>query len=129
MNVFSSFGEKAVNLIKEPNNVGIIKDADGIGYINEPSRGIDLELYIKVEHDIICDAKFKAFGCGATIASCSVVTELIKGLDVFKAAQISRQTITEALGGLPPSKTYCAVLGELLLKSSIEDYLAKNKKE
>ncbi len=129
MNVFSSFGEKALSFIKEPKNVGVIKDADGTGYINEPSRGVDLELYIKVEQDIIRGAKFKAFGCGATIASCSIVTELIKGKDVFEAAKITREQITEALGGLPPDKGYCAALGQLLVKSAVEDYLVKHRKE
>lgn len=128
MTPFQSFNDKVINHFKEPRNVGVIKNADGIGYIGELSRGIDIELYIKVEDSIITEAKFKAFGCSTTIAACSVVTGLVKGKSVTEATKISAKTITEASGGLPPSKKYCAVLGQELIRLAIEDYLVKKKK-
>jgi nitrogen fixation NifU-like protein len=88
-----------------------------------------MELYIKVNGGVIVDAKFKTFGCGAAIATSSMVTELVKGKSVEEALKISNRAVAEALGGLPPIKMHCSVLAEEALKSAIDDYLNNAKKE
>ena len=87
-----------------------------------------MELYIKVKDNIIVDAKFKTFGCGAAIATSSMVTELVKGKTVDEALEISNRAVAEALGGLPPIKMHCSILAENALKSAIEDYIKKRNK-
>ena len=87
-----------------------------------------MELYIKVRDNIIVDAKFKTFGCGAAIATSSMVTELVKGKTVSDALKISNRAVAEALGGLPPIKMHCSLLAEQALKSAIDDYFKKHPK-
>ena len=116
-----------------PHNIGEIPDADGIGNIGNPVCGDILRLYIKVGknengEDIITDAKFKTFGCGAAIATSSMVTDLVIGKTVEEALKISNKAVAEALGGLPPIKMHCSMLAEEALKSAINDYLSKKKK-
>jgi nitrogen fixation NifU-like protein len=123
-----SLSDKLLKHFRDPRNVGIIKNADGIGYVADPSWGIDMELYIKVEDGIITDAKFRTFGCSALIATSSIITEMMKGRSTQEALNISDQAIAEALEGLPSPKRHCAVLGQELIRSSIEDYLTKNKR-
>ena len=110
-----------------PRNVGEIENADGIGNVGNPVCGDILRLYIKVEDRKIVDAKFKTFGCGADIATSSMVTELVKGRTVDEALKISNRAVAEALGGLPKIKMHCSVLAEEALKSAIEDYQKKLK--
>lgn len=102
-------------------------------YVSEAATlhncGDIMELYIKVENDIITDAKFKTFGCGAAIATSSMVTELVKGKTVKEALEVSNRAVAEALGGLPPIKMHCSVLAESALKSAIEDYLKRSGKK
>ena len=86
-----------------------------------------MELYIKVEDNTIVDAKFKTFGCGAAIATSSMVTELVKGKSIDEALAISNKAVAEALGGLPPIKMHCSILAEEALRSAIEDYFKKNE--
>ena len=105
-----------------PRNVGEIPDADGIGRVGNPVCGDMMELYIRVKEGRIIDAKFKTFGCGAAIATSSIVTEMIKGKTIEKAFKISNKTVTEALRGLPEHKLHCSVLAEQALKAAIEDY-------
>ena len=112
---------------KNPRNVGEIPDADGIGNVGNPVCGDIMRLYIKVEDDKIVDAKFKTFGCGAAIATSSMVTEIVKGKSIDEALQISNKAVAEALGGLPRIKMHCSVLAEEALKSAIDDYLKKKK--
>jgi nitrogen fixation NifU-like protein len=128
MTASGSFSDKVIRHFREPENVGTIKNADGIGYVLDTSWGSDLELYIRVENGIIIDAKFKAYGCSTSIAACSVVTELIKGKGVEEALRISEQAVDEALGGLPVSKQRYAALGQELIKLAIEDYRNKGKR-
>jgi nitrogen fixation NifU-like protein len=128
MTTLWSFSDKLLKHFREPENVGVIKNADGIGYVGDSSWGIDMELYIKVEDGIIVDAKFRTFGCGASIATSSAITEIIIGKRTTEALNISAQAITEALGGLLPSKKHCAVLGQELIRSAINDYLTKNNR-
>ncbi len=121
------YSEKVMEHFKNPRNVGEMKDPDGIGHVGNPICGDIMELYIKVKDNIIIDAKFKTLGCGAAIATSSMVTELVKGKTVDEALKISNQAVAEALGGLPPIKMHCSLLAEEALKSAINDYLAKSK--
>jgi len=121
----SQYSEKVMDHFNHPRNVGQIENADGIGKVGNPVCGDVMNLYIKVENDIITDAKFKTFGCGAAIATSSMVTELVKGKTVEEAMSLSNRAVAEALGGLPPIKMHCSVLAEDALKSAIEDYFRK----
>jgi nitrogen fixation NifU-like protein len=107
---------------RNPRNVGEIENPDGIGHVGNPVCGDIMELYIKVDNSTITDAKFKTFGCGAAIATSSMVTELVKGKSISDALRISNRAVAEALGGLPPTKIHCSVLAEEALKSAIDDY-------
>ena len=124
----TQYSEKVMEHFKNPRNVGEIPDADGIGNVGNPVCGDIMRLYIKVEDDKIVDAKFKTFGCGAAIATSSMVTEIVKGKSIDEALQISNKAVAEALGGLPRIKMHCSVLAEEALKSAIDDYLKKKKK-
>lgn len=121
------YSEKVMEHFRNPRNVGEIKDPDGVGHVGNAVCGDIMELYIKVKDNIIVDAKFKTFGCGAAIATSSMVTELVKGKSVDEALRISNRAVAEALGGLPSIKMHCSVLAEDALKSAIEDYLKKKK--
>ena len=123
--VWSLYGEKVMDHFKNPRNVGEIEEPDGIGHVGNPICGDVMELYIKVKDDIIVDAKFKTFGCGAAIATSSMVTELVKGKSIKEALAVSNRAVAEALGGLPPIKMHCSVLAQEALRSAIDDYLKK----
>jgi len=125
----SQYSEKVMEHFKNPRNVGEIPDADGIGNVGNPICGDIMRLYIKVENDVIVDAKFKTFGCGAAISTSSMVTELVKGKTVDEALKISNRAVAEALGGLPKIKMHCSVLAEEALKSAIDDYLKKKERK
>ena len=125
----SQYSEKVIKHFKNPRNVGMIKDPDGIGYVGDPSWGIEMELYITVKDGAIVNARFKTFGCGAAIATSSMVTEMVKGKSIEEALNISDQAVAEALDGLPPPKSHCAVLGQELIRAAIEDYLMKKRKD
>ena len=112
---------------RNPRNVGEIESPDGVGHVGNPVCGDIMELYIKVNDGIIVDAKFKTFGCGAAIATSSIVTEMVKGKSIKKALKISNKAVAEALDGLPAVKMHCSVLAEEALKSAIEDYLEHQK--
>lgn len=118
----SRYSEQVMEHFKNPRNVGEIEDPDGIGHVGNPVCGDIMELYIKVNGNTIIDAKFKTFGCGAAIATSSMVTEMVIGKTVEEALEISNRAVAEALGGLPPIKMHCSVLAEEALKSAIEDY-------
>lgn len=129
--VWSHYSEKVMEHFRNPRNVGEMENPDGVGHVGNPICGDIMELYIKVKENIIVDAKFKTFGCGAAIATSSMVTEIVKGKSIEEALEISNRTVAEALGGLPPVKMHCSVLAEEALKSAIDDYLdnSKNKEE
>ena len=122
------YSEKVMEHFKNPKNVGEMKDPSGTGHVGNPVCGDIMELYIKVKDNIIVDAKFKTFGCGAAIATSSMVTEIVRGKSVEEALKISNRAVAEALGGLPPVKMHCSVLAEEALKSAIEDYLKKKNR-
>ena len=121
------YSEKVMEHFRNPRNVGEMENPDGTGHVGNPVCGDIMELYIKVKDNIITDAKFKTFGCGAAIATSSMVTELVKGKSIDEALKISNRVVAEALGGLPAIKMHCSVLAEEALKSAIEDYLSKSR--
>jgi len=116
------YSEQVMEHFRNPRNVGEIKDADGVGKVGNPVCGDIMELSIKVKDGRIDDAKFRTFGCGAAIATSSMVTELVKGKTIEEALEVSNKAVVEALGGLPPVKMHCSVLAEQALRSAIEDY-------
>jgi len=119
------YSAKVMEHFQNPRNVGEIENADGVGEIGNPVCGDIMTLYIKVKDDRIVDAKFKTFGCGAAIATSSMVTELVKGKTLAEAEKISRNTVAEALDGLPPIKMHCSNLAADALHKAIEDYKKK----
>jgi len=122
------YSEKVMEHFRNPHNVGEIPDASGIGNVGNPVCGDIMRLYIKVdEKEVITDAKFKTFGCGAAIATSSMVTDLVKGKTIPEALKVSNHAVAEALGGLPKVKMHCSVLAEQALRSAIDDYIAKKK--
>jgi len=123
------YSQKVMEHFMHPRNVGEIENPDGVGHVGNPICGDIMELYIKVKDNIIVDAKFKTFGCGAAIATSSMVTEIVKGKSIEQALKISNKTVAEALDGLPPVKMHCSMLAEDALKLAIEDYLKKRKKD
>jgi len=123
------YSEQVMEHFRNPRNVGVIPNADGTGHVGNPTCGDIMEMYIKVENNVITDAKFKTFGCGAAIATSSMVTELVKGKTVEEALKISNKAVAEALGGLPPIKMHCSVLAENALRSAINDYMKKKEKK
>jgi len=121
------YSAKVMEHFQNPRNVGEIEDADGVGQVGNPVCGDIMALYIKVKDDRIVDAKFKTFGCGAAIATSSMVTELVKGKTLNEAERISRNTVAEALDGLPPIKMHCSNLAADALHKAIEDYKKRAK--
>lgn len=111
-----------------PRNVGEIENASGIGEVGNAKCGDIMRIYLEVENDIIMDVKFKTFGCGAAIATSSMVTELVKGKSLDEALKISNQAVAEALGGLPPAKMHCSNLAADALHEAIKDYINKKGK-
>lgn len=120
------YSEKVLDHFRNPRNMGEMENPDGIGKVGNPVCGDMMELYIKVENSTITDAKFMTFGCGAAIATSSMVTELVKGKTLEEALKISNATVAEALDGLPPVKMHCSVLAEDALRGAIDDYRKKH---
>jgi nitrogen fixation protein NifU and related proteins len=112
-----------------PRNVGEIEDADGVGQIGNPVCGDVMRITIAVSDDRIADIKFKTFGCGAAVATSSMVTEMVMGKSLGEAADISNKTVAEALGGLPPNKMHCSNLAADALHLAIQDYLVRVGRE
>jgi len=110
-----------------PRNMGDMENPSAVGNVGNPTCGDVMRLYLKIEGDIIVDAKFKTFGCGAAIASSSMLTELLKGKKIADALQISNQAVADALDGLPPVKIHCSVMAEEALKAALVDWEAKKK--
>ncbi|GAQ25372.1 iron-sulfur cluster assembly scaffold protein [Tepidanaerobacter syntrophicus] len=116
------YNEKVMDHFSNPRNVGEISDADGVGTVGNPVCGDIMQIYIKVKDNVIEDIKFKTFGCGAAIATSSMVTEMVKGKTIDEALKISNKQVAEALGGLPPVKMHCSNLAADALKEAINDY-------
>jgi len=125
----SQYSEKVMDHFAHPRNVGEMENPDGVGKVGNPVCGDIMNLYLRVKDGVITDATFKTFGCGAAIATSSMVTELVKGKTVKDALAISNRAVAEALGGLPPIKMHCSVLAEEALKAAIDDYMARQEKK
>ena len=120
------YSEKVMDHCENPRNVGKLADADGIGEVGNAKCGDIMRIYIKVEDNIITDCKFNTFGCGSTIATSSMATEMIKGKPLEEALQLSNKAVVEALDGLPVQKIHCSVLAEEAVRAAIIDYYEKN---
>jgi nitrogen fixation NifU-like protein len=120
------YSQKVMEHFRNPKNVGEIPDADGIGKVGNPVCGDLMWIYIKVKDNRLEDVKFKTFGCGAAIATSSMVTEMAKGKTIEEALKISRQDVADSLDGLPPIKMHCSNLASDGLKAAILDYMKKN---
>ena len=120
------YSEKVMDHFRNPRNVGVIEDADGIGEVGNAKCGDIMKIYLKIENDIILDVKFETFGCGSAIASSSMATELIKGKPVSEALTLTNKAVVEALDGLPTHKIHCSVLAEEAIKLALKDYYEKN---
>lgn len=116
------YSEKVMDHFSNPRNVGEIDSADGTGTVGNPACGDIMKLTIKVDGGVISDVKFKTFGCGAAIATSSMVTELVKGKSLDEAEKVSNKSVAEALDGLPPVKMHCSNLAADALHAAIEDF-------
>ena len=123
------YSDKVMDHFRNPRNVGVIEDANGIGEVGNTMCGDIMKIYLKINDDeIIEDVKFETFGCGSAIASSSMATELIKGKPVSEALELTNKAVAEALDGLPAHKMHCSVLAEEAIQAALEDY-AKKKAE
>ncbi len=120
------YSEKVFDHFRNPRNVGIIEDADGVGEVGNPVCGDIMKIYLKIDGGVITDVKFETFGCGSAIASSSMATEMIKGKPVSEALKLTNKAVTEALDGLPAHKLHCSVLAEEAIKAAVKDYYDRN---
>ncbi|HOO23195.1 MAG TPA: Fe-S cluster assembly scaffold protein NifU [Clostridia bacterium] len=123
------YNKKIIETLANPKNVGDMPDADAVGTVGNASCGDIMQIFLKIENDVIVDARFKTFGCGAAIASSSVATELIKGKTLDEALKVTNADVVEILEGLPPQKIHCSVLAEEAIAEAIKDYRAKQKEQ
>ena len=125
------YSDKVMEHFSNPHNVGVIEDADGMGEVGNPTCGDIMKLTIKVDDatDTITDVKFQTLGCGAAIATSSIVTDMAMGMTLEEAAAMTKKQVADELGGLPPSKMHCSVLATDGLKVAIDDYLVAHGRE
>ncbi len=123
------YSEKVMDHFRNPRNVGVIEDADGVGEVGNAKCGDIMKMYLKIEDETITDVKFETLGCGSAIASSSMATEMIKGKPLAEAMQLTNKAVAEALDGLPDYKMHCSVLAEEAIKSAIEDYERRKRGE
>ncbi|MBR4770301.1 MAG: Fe-S cluster assembly scaffold protein NifU [Clostridia bacterium] len=123
------YSEKVMDHFRNPRNVGVIEDADGVGEVGNAKCGDIMKIYLKIENGIVEDVKFETFGCASAVASSSMATELIKGQPVSEALKLTNQAVAEALDGLPAYKMHCSVLAEEAIKNALEDYYKKHPEE
>ncbi|MBE6021927.1 MAG: Fe-S cluster assembly scaffold protein NifU [Cellulosilyticum sp.] len=120
------YSEKVMDHFMNPRNVGEIEDASGVGTVGNAKCGDIMKVYLQIEDNIIKDAKFKTFGCGAAVATSSMATELVIGKTIEEALKITNKSVAEALDGLPPVKMHCSLLAEESLHAALWDYAQKN---
>jgi len=120
------YSEKVMEHFMSPRNVGEMEDPSGVGTVGNASCGDIMRVYLKIENDVVIDASFKTFGCGAAVATSSMATEMVKGKTIKEALAITNKAVMEALDGLPAVKTHCSVLAEEALRSALWDYAQKN---
>ncbi len=116
------YNEIVMDHFMNPRNVGEIEDANAVGEAGSGQCGDSMTLYLKIEDDKIQDVKFMTFGCGAAIASSSMMTELLKGRSIDDALNLTNSEVLKALGGLPEAKIHCSIMAEEAVRSAIEDY-------
>ena len=116
------YSDIVMDHFRNPRNVGVIENADGVGEVGNAKCGDIMKIYLKIDGDTITDAKFETFGCGSAIASSSMATEMIKGQPVAQALQLTNKAVVEALDGLPAHKIHCPVLAEEAIKLALKDY-------
>ena len=116
------YSEKVMEHFLNPQNVGMIENADGVGEVGNAKCGDIMKMYLKIDNEVITDVKFETFGCASAIASSSMATEMIKGKPVAEAMLLTNKAVAEALDGLPPHKMHCSVLAEEAIQAAIEDY-------
>ncbi len=121
------YSEKVMEHFRNPHNMGEIPNADGVGTVGNPVCGDLMSIYIKVKDNKLEDVKFKTFGCGAAIATSSMVTDLAKGKTLDEAMKITRADVADSLGGLPPIKMHCSNLAADGLHAAIQDYLKRKE--
>ena len=119
------YSEKVLDHFTNPRNVGELPDANGVGEVGNAKCGDIMKMYLKIEGGIITDVRFKAFGCGAAIATSSMATEMVKGKTVEEALQLSNKAVMEALDGLPPVKVHCSVLAAQAVRAALSDYYTR----
>jgi len=121
------YSETVMDHFANPRNMGDMDNPSAIGNVGNPACGDMMRLFLKIENGVIVDAKFKTFGCGAAIASSSMLTEMLKGKTLEEAMKISNDEVVKALGGLPEAKIHCSVMAEEALKAAMNDYEGKKK--
>lgn len=120
------YSEKVMDHFMNPRNVGEIEDANGVGQVGNAKCGDIMKMYLKIENNIVVDAKFKTFGCGAAVATSSMATELVKGKTIEEVTKITNKAVAEALDGLPPAKMHCSNLAEEAISAALDDYKRRN---
>lgn len=121
------YTEKVMDHFMHPRNVGEIENASGVGTVGNAKCGDIMRIYLDIdENQVVRDAKFKTFGCGAAIATSSMATEMIIGKTVQEALEVTNKAVMEALGGLPPVKVHCSLLAEQAVHAALWDYAKKN---
>ena len=121
-----NYSKKVMDHFAHPRNVGEMPEANAVGQVGNQKCGDIMKMMLKIENDVIVDAKFQTFGCGAAVATSSMATELVKGKTIEEALKLTNKAVAEALDGLPPVKMHCSMLAEEAIHAAIEDYRAKH---
>ncbi len=121
------YNEKVLEVFTNPKNIGTIENPDGVGTVGNATCGDIMKMYLKIENNVIVDAKFQTFGCAAAIATSSTATEMIIGKTIEEAEKLTNADVVNSLGGLPAQKMHCSVLAEEAIREAIKDYRSKQK--